>query len=247
MIMHEFWTFFAFPLNLLLALLWMIGWVWVRRRHPDCQLLRFMMSPAATISSILLLLAACLWIGFTGNREFVYSVPFVIILLYLQTILFLVILRGWRTSSGKIRWRFLLVHVGLLLALGAGFWGSADSSEVRMRIYEGETSHEAYRMDGNSSSLAYELTVLDLMTEMSEDGIPSTFEARIAVDGGDPVCISVNHPYSVRFGENIYLASISDNCCILQIVREPWRHFALAGIIMLLVGAFMLFIKGPKR
>lgn len=245
--MQDFWTFLAFPLNLLLALLWMIGWVWIRRRYPDSRLLRFMLSPAATISSIVLLLAACLWIGFTGSREFVQSVPFVLILLYLQTVLFLVILRGWRTVSGKIRWRFLMVHVGLLLALGAGFWGSPDSSEVRMRICEGETSQEAYTMDGRSSRLAYELTVLDLTVEMTSDGVPSAFEAVIAVDGGKPVIVTVNHPYSVRFGESIYLAGISDGCCILQIVREPWRHFALAGILMLLAGAFMLFIKGPKK
>ena len=57
----------------------------------------------------------------------------------------------------------------------------------------------------------------------------------------------VNRPYGVRFGQDIYLASVSEDSCVLQIVREPWRYFALAGIIMLLAGAFLLFINGPRR
>jgi hypothetical protein len=64
---------------------------------------------------------------------------------------------------------------------------------------------------------------------------------------GKQVSISVNHPYSVNMGEAIYLASLSEGSCVLQIVREPWRYFALAGIILMLAGAFMLFIKGPRR
>ena len=57
----------------------------------------------------------------------------------------------------------------------------------------------------------------------------------------------VNHPYSVKFGEDLYLSSVSENSCVLQIVKEPWRYFALAGIILILAGAFMLFINGPRK
>ena len=35
--------------------------------------------------------------------------------------------------------------------------------------------------------------------------------------------------------------------CMLQIVREPWRYGAIVGIIMMLTGAFMLFVGGPRR
>ena len=85
------------------------------------------------------------------------------------------------------------------------------------------------------------------MVETSVDGKPSYYEAQVSVDGGEPVSIIVNHPHSVHFGEDIYLASVTESGCVLQIVREPWRYFALAGILMLLAGAFMLFIKGPRR
>ena len=190
---------------------------------------------------------ACLWIGLSGDRDFVSSAVFVLVLLYLQTVLYLILIRGCRRRKGVVRWRFILLHAGLLLAVGAGFWGSPDSSEYRIRLQRGEVSDFAYRLDGTTTSLAYKLTLNDFRMETAEDGQPSFYEAEVAVNDRTPVKITVNHPYSVRMGEDIYLASLTADSCILQIVREPWRYFALAGIIMMLAGAFILFLKGPGR
>lgn len=245
--MGQFWTFFAFPLDLLLAILWFGGWMWLWKSRSGSRAVRFMLSPAATVSALVLLLCACLWIGFSGFREFVQSLPFVVMLLYLQTVIFLITLRGWRRPGGEVRWRFLLIHAGLLLALGAGFWGAPDSSEMRVALTEGEVTQKAYLMNGRVSGLGYELSLEDFKIEKSDDGRPSYYEAWVSVGGSKAVQITVNHPYSVRFGEDIYLASASETGCVFQIVREPWRYFALAGILMLLAGAFLLFIKGPRR
>ena len=133
--MDNIWTFFTFPLNLLLAVLWMAGWRWLWRRCPSSAVMRFMLSPAATVLSIVLLTVSCLWLGFSGDRDFVRSVSFVAMLLFVQTVVYLIILRGWRRADGVIRWRFLLIHAGFLLAVGAGFWGSPDSEELRMLVY----------------------------------------------------------------------------------------------------------------
>lgn len=245
--MNSFWTFFAFPLNLLLALLWACGWGWLWKNRPSNRIIKFLLSPSATISSISLLVVACLWIGFSGKREFVQSITFVLILLYIQTVVFLITLRGWKRPDGVIRWRFLLIHLGLLLALGAGFWGSPDSTEMRIALAKEDTAQKAYKMDGSINGLGYELGLIDYIAETSDDGKPSYYEATISVNKEEPVKITVNHPYSVRFGEDIYLASISDTGCVFQIVREPWRYFTLVGILMLLAGAFLLFIKGPRK
>lgn len=245
--MGQFWTFFAFPLNLLLAILWFGGWGWLWKSRSGSRSVRFMLSPAATVSAFVLLLCGGLWIGFSGSREFACSVPFVVVLLYVQTVVFLVTLRGWRRSDGVIRWRFLLIHAGLLLALGAGFWGAPDSSEMRVALAEGEVAQKAFLMDGRVAGLGYKLGLDSFSVETSAEGKPTYYEAWVAVDGAAPVRITVNHPYSVRFGEDIYLASASEGGCVFQIVREPWRYFALAGILMLLAGAFLLFIKGPRR
>lgn len=241
------WSFFAFPLNLLLAVFWMVCWVWLWKNRPQSAVIRFVLSPAATISAIAMLIVACLWIGFSGDAGSAQSVIFVLILLYVQTVLLLVTLRGWKRPDGVVRWRFLLLHAGMLMALGSGFWGAPDSSELRMAMGRGEEADSAYSIDGKVTGLGYSITMCDYTAEYSEEGTPIAYEAMICIDGEDPVSLSVNDPYSVSIGEDIYLASVSEDFCVLQIVREPWRYFALTGILMLIAGAFMLFIKGPRR
>ena len=241
------WSFFAFPLNLLLALLWIVCWRWLWKNRPQCRVVRFLLYPAATVSAIVLLVAACLWIGVSGDQGFVESMIFVAVLLYVQTVLLLVILRGWRRPDGTVRWRFILLHAGLLLAVGSGFWGAPDSVELRVALGCGEEAQAAYKMNGSLTGLGYSIRLTDYKVEYSDEGMPSFYEATISVDGEEPAVLSVNHPYSVGLGEDIYLARVTKDFCILQIVREPWKYFALSGILMLIAGAFMLFIKGPRR
>lgn len=245
--MNEYWTFFAFPLNLLIAALMMCGLIWLRKTYPYCAVMRFLHSHYATVSAIGILILSCLWIGFTGDRGFVESLIFVVVLLYVQIVLFLITLRGWRRGDGVIRWRFLLLHLGLLLAVGSGFWGAPDSNEYRVRLYVDEASREAVTLESERVVLPFEISLMDVDTEYSVDGKPSHYEALISVNGQEPVTLMVNHPYGVKFGQDIYLASVSEDSCVLQIVREPWRYFALAGIIMMLAGAFLLFINGPRK
>lgn len=247
MYMEQIWTFFSFPLNLLLAAIWITLWWSLWKNHRSCFAVRFMLSPAATLSSISLFLLSCLWIGFSGRREFVQSVFFVIILLYLQTVLLMVLLRGWKRADGKVRWRFILLHAGLLLALGAGFWGSPDSYELRLGMAKGEETREAARLDGSIEVLPYQVCLTDYAVEISDDGKPYHYEAVITIDDGNPIHLTVNHPYKLNFGMDVYLVGISDAGCVLQVVYEPWRYFAFAGIILLIAGAVLLFIKGPER
>lgn len=247
MIMKGLWTFFAFPLNLLLAALWVVGLVILWRNHKESAVTKFLLSPAATISSISLFLASCLWMGLSGDSDFHVSIIFVLVLLYMLSVVLMVTLRGWRRTDGKIRWRFLFIHAGLLIAVGSAFWGSPDSSELRVRLSEGQVAQTAYELDGSITGLRHTLELIGYSAEYSSEGKPVHYEARVSVDGQAPSTITVNNPLSVGIGQDIYLASISDDGCVLQIVIEPWRYLALAGIIMLLAGAFMLFIKGPVR
>ena len=251
--MGNFWTFFAFPLNLLLLVLWIAGLWALWKKCPHSAVTRFLLSAKSTISSLVLLIGSCLWIAITGDRHFVQSLFFVVVLIYAESVVLIVVFRGWRRTGGTVRWRFLLIHLGLLIAVGAGLLGSADSYEMRVRLAKGETVREAYMEDGSRRVLPYELQLIDYHTTVAEDGLPSYYEAKIGIarvdsqKAGAEYTISVNHPCESRWGENIYLASVSEDYCVLQIVREPWRHLTLAGILMLLAGAFLLFIKGPSR
>ena len=65
--------------------------------------------------------------------------------------------------------------------------------------------------------------------------------------------LEVNHPYAYRLGEDVYLTGYdvakgnNSEYCILQIVEQPWKYVVVAGILMMLAGAILLFIKGPER
>lgn len=235
----------------MLALLWLSVSLILWNNARDSVLVRFLLSPKATLSAIVTFLALCLWVGFSGDRDFASSILFILVLLYLQTVLLFVILRGWR-SGNNIRLRFILTHCGLLLALASAFWGAPDSRTIRLKCMEGVSTNEAFAMDGSSIWLPYQLLLVDFDLQVSEDETVSDFEALVEVDDV-PVVLKVNHPHKISFGEDLYLTGYDTQSgsdpeyCILQIVREPWKYSALFGIIMMLAGAFLLFVKGPVK
>jgi hypothetical protein len=248
----------AFPLNLIIPLLWFGLMFHLWKKSPKSMFVRYMLSPGATFWSIFLFIDACIVIGLTGERSYTVSWVFIAILLFLQTVLFFVILRGCRAQTptgarlGEIRWRFLLNHVGLLLALGAGFWGAPDSVTMRVKAFEGQQVKEAVIPGIGLSGIEHEILLEDFRLERYENGVPSLYEADLTVNG-EKVNLRVNHPYRLSFSEMLYVSGYDVNAgeesswCVMQIVHEPWRYWAFAGVLMMLAGAFMLFIQGPKR
>ena len=248
----------AFPLNLLCATLfyWAMLMLWCRRRQST--FVRFMLSPQATFIALFLLIDACAVIGLTGEMDMTISWPFIAVLLYFQTVLIFVLLRGLRevlptgAQTGPIRWRFILNHAGLLLALAAGFWGAPDSRNLRLRAYEGEPVTQALLQGSGPVGIGHEIELKKFTIERFDNGTPSLYEAELLIDGIE-ANIRVNHPYRLGFGKNLYLTGYnldSDKgraCCIMQMVIEPWKPWALAGILMMLSGAFLLFTQGPRK
>ena len=249
-------SFLTFPLNLILALIWVLVMVSVWKTRKKSLFVGFMLSRGATVSAILLFLAFSLVVGISGERELVSSWVFAAVMLYLQTVLLFVILRGWRAQTatgarlGAVRWRFLLNHVGILLAVSSAFWGAPDTEVLRVRAIKDIPVIEAVSMDGIPESLPFEIRLSEFKTETFSNGVPSMFEAKLLVNG-ENVVLKVNEPYNVSFGKDLYLVgfdSVYDSdSCILQVVYEPWRYGALAGVVMMLAGAFLLFVGGPRR
>jgi len=241
-------TFFAFPLNLILALIWLLA-IWLSYRYAGgSRIVRFMLSPTASIIAIALLAAFCLVIGVSGNRELSGSWNFITSMLFFMTVLAFVLIRGWK-SGGKPRWRFILNHAGLLIALSSAFWGAPDSETLRFQAFMDTPVREAYRMDGSRAWLPCEVELKDFDVRLSDDGTPSYFAAEV-VAYGKQVVLTVNHPHQLSFASDLYLTSYDPEdgrWCILQLVHEPWKYPALAGIIMMLAGAVLLFIQGPRK
>ena len=75
----------------------------------------------------------------------------------------------------------------------------------------------------------------------------------MCIRDSDEALLEVNHPYSYRLGEDVYLTSYDmasgneSKYCVLQVVIQPWKYIMVAGILMMLAGAVLLFINGPKK
>jgi hypothetical protein len=145
-----------------------------------------------------------------------------------------------------------LLHVGLLVTVGSVFWGAPDTQTLRLKAYAGVPCQEAYYMDGRQTWLPYEVTLLDFDVQQYDNGVPSAYSAMVDVDGVEAE-IQVNDPYGRGFGEDVYLVGYDaamgseSSYCILEIVREPWKYMTVAGVVMLLAGAVLLFIGGPSK
>ena len=241
---------FAFPLNFVTIALWLlfVGYIYTNRNNlPWAQSL---LSMRATWLSLGIMAATGIYLGLQSEPN-ATSWLVVLGILFTLTHLALITLRGWRTTKG-IRWRFTLLHAGLILALGAGFWGAPDRVQLRTALMPKQPAELAYHLNGTATKLDHALTLHDLVAEYNESSMPTHFEAKIEVDN-EMVTLCVNHPYNRTLGEKTYLVSVANNptdgapYCIVEIVREPWQWLSLAGIVMLLAGAVMLFIRGPRH
>ena len=239
---------FRFPLNVLVLTLWamLMTMLYRGRAHNACA--RFMLSREATWLSLAMVVAIGITLGLERKPSST-AWPTVCSLLFVQSHLLLVVLRGWRNKK-SIRWRFCLTHIGLLLALGAGFWGAPDREQLRTPVHR-FPSGEAYTMEGEPRRLPYTLELKDFRIEHSENGTPTHYEAQLMVDDA-MVTLRVNHPYARTISEKIYLVSFSatpsgERYAIVEIVSEPWQWLSATGILMLLAGAMLLFIQGPFK
>lgn len=262
-------TFMAFPLNLVFAVIWLFLLWKLYRESRKSSLSHFLLAPQTSILSILLFIAGSLVIGLfpqlsdaeAGTRSgilallscynFMTSWIFIAILLLLLSNLAMITIHAFHTRK-HARWRFLLNHAGLWLALFAGFFGSSDTQVLRIPLYKGEPAREAFDMNGASCHLDYEMELRSFSVEYYPNGRPSRFSAAVRL-GDKEAVLEVNHPYSYRLGEDVYLTGYDtvkgndSNYCILQVVVQPWKYVMVAGILLMLAGAVLLFINGPRK
>lgn len=256
---------FAFPLNLILASIWIGATIMLYRNRRESAFVRFMLSGKTTFIAIGITIAWAVVMGLTLQEDSPQSIfnihaiknswIFVLSLFFLLWHLLFIIVRGWRDARGSIRWRFLLNHCGLFIALAGGLMGVPDSSDVRMPVYRHTASNEAYHTDGSRVFLPYTLQMNDFEVAYYDNGTPSKYAATVTAVGKDSTTfvLEVNHPHNMGFGQDIYLASYdavagsATEYCVLQIVDEPWRYAVFVGIVMMLAASVLMLIKGPRQ
>lgn len=239
-----------FPLNVILMALWLVLLVELYRRRDRSKVAQVLLSQAATAISLVLMAAVGIVLGL--QREPASTAwPTVVAVLFVLSHLTLVTLRGWRNATG-VRWRFVVNHAGLWLALVAGFWGAPDREQVRAMVTREVPTREAYDMSGRTTTLDCELQLVDFKIDYYAEGQPSMFEATVAVDG-ESATLRVNRPHHRTWSEMIYLVSYDVESpdraryCVVEVVREPWRWLSVVGIVMLIAGAVLMFARGPRK
>lgn len=237
---------FAFPLNVIILALWVFVAYILHTNREKSVVAKSLLSMRATWLSLGSMVTVGLYLGLQREPN-AASWLVVVAILFTLTHLLLITMRGWRTSRG-IRWRFTLLHAGLIIALGAGFWGAPDRVQLRSILTAKGPTTQAYHLNRTASNLGYTMQLQEFEVEYSSNGTPTHFEAVAEIDN-ETVTLTVNHPYHRTFSEKIYLVSINsqEEYCIVEIVREPWQWASLAGIVLLLAGAVMLFVRGPRH
>lgn len=253
---HTF--FLSFPVNVA-ALAAITGGLYVaQKERPHSPFLHMLASTSMSICVLILFVAACLVLGLVPQTEgsdsmlhdFTSSIIFQSVVLLLMAHLTLVTLRY--RKHGRRRWRFLLNHIGLLTALSGLCLGAADTHCWRAVIPIGESTDRAYDSQGNAHPLGYTFKLSGFSMSCYENGTPADFAAESTVDG-TPAHISVNHPWQATWKDDIYLvgydtkAGARSSYCVMEFVRQPWKHVILAGIIMLAAGAALMFWNGQKE
>lgn len=195
-------------------------------------------------------------LGRLGFYNFMSSWIFVSILFILLSHLAAITIRGFKSRKKK-RWRFLLNHAGVWIALFGGFMGSSDIVTARIPVFFESENNEAQTMEGQHFYLDYNMQLIDFNVEHYQNGMPKSYVAEVKISdrengNSSQVSLEVNHPYEYNLGEDIYLVSYDTRSdkpqyCILQIVRQPWKYVQLIGIIMTIAGAIGMFIGGPQK
>ena len=231
-------------------LLWLAVTIELYRKREKWAASRFMLSGSATTLSFVAMVGLGIVFGIQ-LRPATTSFTAIIATLFLLTHLLLVTLRGWRDVRG-IRWRFVVNHLGLLIAIGAAFWGAPDREELRAVVEYDKVTTEAYDSKGAMRVLDKEMQLEDFEVEYYDNGTPERYEARVRI-GEEQATIRVNRPYNISLSESAYLVSYDtqspDECryCIVEVVREPWRYAIASGIVLMLVGAVMMFLGRTTR
>ena len=243
---------FAFPVNAAVLFAALAG-LWVLwREKPGGAVCRWLASGNTSIALIAAFLICCLILGLTGQDADAASFPgfgnvrrtwwFILISIALMANLFVVIL-----SRRKKGIRFIVNHIGALMALIGCFFGAPDHT-VSRAIVSCDTVREAVGENGEIVPLPAAMTLDDFNVELDPRGNVRNYRAVIDVDG-KKVELRVNHPYRISISEDVYLTSYDrDNpvprYCIVEVVRQPWKYLIWAGIVMMMAGSVLMFARG---
>ncbi|MDD2559279.1 MAG: cytochrome c biogenesis protein ResB [Bacteroidales bacterium] len=204
-----------------------------------------------------------------GFYSFSSSWIFAFILLYFLTVLAAVIFRRGLSLLQKLKlaerrsraiWTdssFVLNHLGLWLAVLAGFLGSSDEIRSKMIIDRHELINVAYKQPNGKHFLPFYLGLKDFKIQYHSSGEIIDYRAELWMteskeSAGTTASLRVNHPLRYKTYD-IYLSTYDvekgeeSEYVVLLLIRQPWKKLMYSGIIMMVLGALFLFISTARN
>lgn len=149
------WSLFAYPVNMIVLLVYIIGLIGMHLFRQRVYLFGWMSHYSAAVSSLVWVVGMTVLMGLIrqapsghasadllGFSQMVASWPFVLLYVWIVTILGLTILRvSWPLKVRRLS--FLLSHIGLFIALIAATLGNADMQRLKMTTRIGNAEWRA--------------------------------------------------------------------------------------------------------
>ena len=196
-------------------------------------------------------------VGGTWLNDMLSFWPFVLIYVYITTILGVIILRRvTHLSSWKRDVPFLLNHLGLFIALTTATLGNADMQRVKMICGVDEPEWRAMTTDGRIIEMPIAIELKKFIMETYDDGSPKRFASEIQIVTKTfkyiETTVDVNKPHEVdgwkiyQYGYDTQMGAQSQ-ISIFELVSDPWLPWVYAGIYMMLAGAVCMFAIGGRK
>jgi hypothetical protein len=168
-----------------------------------------------------------------------------LLLLNLLAALFCRLSLSWRRAG------LLLVHGGLLLLIGGGFFIQATAREYSLTLSEGQSGRTLVAADrGAAAELPMTIKLLDFSRSMHPGtDIPKSFTSRVEIAAGGArrlAVISMNRPLRYR-GYTFYQSSYAEDgrggeSSTFQVVRNSGRWLPYAASALIFLGLTLHFL-----
>ena len=258
------WDAFAWPANgiVLAGFLMMIAMMSILRKK--VYAFQFLGTYQAAIPAMVYAVILTIIMGLTRQQvggtwlnDMLSFWPFVLIYVFIATILGLIIIRrALHFNNWKRDIPFLLNHIGLFLALTTATLGNPDMQRVKMITVVGEAEWRALASDGSIKEMPLAIELKKFIMDTYDDGSPKRFasEIQILTKTGKNIetTVDVNKPFEIdgwkiyQYGYDTQMGADSQTS-ILELVSDPWLTLVYTGIYMMLAGAVCMFITGGRK
>ncbi|NLO71001.1 MAG: cytochrome c biogenesis protein ResB [Porphyromonadaceae bacterium] len=210
--------FLRYPSNAIIGILYIISIIFLFSRSKKSYLIRWMSGMEASITSIAVFLALVIIMGLTrqyvlpeksgamgwlGFKNMLSAWSFVLVFIYMLSVLGLATLRRIKTFRWKKDIPFVLNHVGLFIALTSAVLGSADMRRYQMVVEKNVPEWRATDENG-------EMVEMDLAIELNDFTIDEYPPKLMLIDNESGRTLPENQPVTLLVDKERIIGSLLD-------------------------------------